>query len=174
MGADILNQIYMMGAWAMDTRTDGARGTFGSFAELRANVGQEFGPGDWLVIDQARIDAFAAATDDHQWIHVDTARAQEGPFGATIAHGLLMQSLVPRLVSEIFAVSGFRMAVNYGSDRLRFVSPVRCGSRIRARSSLLSAEQVGEAVHVSMRTTIEIEGVERPALVVDHLGRYYF
>ncbi|MBL7518140.1 MaoC family dehydratase, partial [Frankia sp. CNm7] len=114
----------------------GIQGSFGSAAELRAAVGDEFGPGEWLVIDQDRIDAFAAATNDHQWIHVDPARAASGPFGATIAHGLLIQSLVPYLVGRIVAVTGFRMAVNYGSDRVRFVTPVRCGARRRARPRL--------------------------------------
>jgi acyl dehydratase len=153
---------------------DGEQATLGSLADLRAHIGREFGPGDWIAIEQPRIDAFAAATDDHQWIHVDPERARQGPFGATIAHGLLIQSLVPRLVSEIFSVTGFRMAVNYGSDRLRYVSPVRCGSRIRARTVLRAAGEIGDAVQVSMRTTVEIEAEPRPALVLDHLGRYYF
>ena len=147
---------------------------FGSAEELFAAVGSELGSSPWLLIDQARIDAFADATNDHQWIHCDPERAAAGPFGATIAHGLLTLSLVPHLVSQIYGVERIRMAVNYGSDRVRFVTPVRVDSQVRATSVLRGAEQVKDAVHVTVATTIEIEGSPRPAAVVEHLGRYYF
>jgi acyl dehydratase len=148
---------------------------FNSAEELLAGVGSELGSSPWMTIDQSRIDAFADATDDHQWIHTDPEKAAAGPFGATIAHGLLTLSLVPHLVSQIYSVEGVRMAVNYGSDRVRFVTPVRSGSRIRGSSVLLSADRVGDdAVQMKVATTIEIEGQPRPAAVVEHLGRYYF
>jgi acyl dehydratase len=147
---------------------------FTSAEELLAAAGSELGSSPWMTIDQARIDAFADATDDHQWIHTDPERAAAGPFGATIAHGLLTLSLVPHLVSQIYAVEGVRMAVNYGSDRVRFVTPVRSGSRIRGSSVLQGADQLADSVHLTVATTIEIEGQPRPAAVVVHLGRYYF
>ena len=158
------------------TTSEGKR-IFGSADDLLAAVGSELGTSPWLLIDQARIDAFADATNDHQWIHVDPVRAAEGPFGATIAHGLLTLSLVPFFVGQIYGVEGIRMAVNYGSDKVRFVTPVKVGSNLRASSLLKSATPVGadgDALQIAVVTTIEIEGGQRPAAVVEHLGRYYF
>src|ERR1700712_2477353 len=147
---------------------------FNSADELIAAVGSNLGNSPWVLIDQDRINAFADATDDHQWIHVDVARAAEGPFGATIAHGLLTLSLVPSLVGQIYKVNGARMAINYGSDKVRFINPVKAGSRVRASSLLKHAEKRDDAVQVTVVTTSEIEGEQKPAAVVEHLGRYYF
>ncbi len=157
--------------------TSGSLREFGSADELLAAVGQELGTSPWVLIDQQRIDAFADATDDHQWIHTDPVAAADGPFGTTIAHGLLTLSLVPSLVGKILRVTGARMSINYGSDRVRFVSPVKVGSRLRASCTLLAAEPIGgdrSQVQVTFRTTIAIENQDRPAAVVEHLGRYYF
>lgn len=147
---------------------------FTSTAELRAAIGQELGPSDWLEIAQERIDQFAAATDDFQWIHVDPERAASGPFKKTIAHGYLTLSLVPSLVRGYYTISGHRMTVNYGLDKVRFVSPVPVGSRIRGRSTLVEVNEVSTATQVILRTTVELEGSEKPACVVDGITRIYF
>jgi acyl dehydratase len=138
-----------------------------------APVGREVGLTGWLVVDQARIDAFAACTDDHQWIHVDDARARrESPFGATIAHGYLTLSLLARFSREVGVFPpGARAVINYGLDRVRFVAPVRAGARVRDRVVLLSAEDKGEGrMLVKVRHTIEIEGEDKPALVAESLA----
>ena len=157
--------------------TEGSPREFGSADELLAAAGQALGTSPWVLIDQPRIDAFADATDDHQWIHTDPVAAADGPYGTTIAHGLLTLSMVPSLMGKILRVTGARMSINYGSDRVRFVSPVKAGSRIRGSSTLVAAEPIGgdaSQVQVTFRTTIHIENQDRPAAVVDHLGRYYF
>ena len=137
-------------------------------------VGERFGPTDWLPVEQARVDLFAEATGDHQWIHVDVDRAKEGPFGGTIAHGYLTMSLVNHFLPDLIEVRGAKMGVNIGADGLRFLSPVRVGSRIRATGELASAEVVREtAVQSVVRVTIEIEGEAKPACVVDTISRYY-
>lgn len=128
--------------------------------------------GDWLLVDQGRIQDFADATGDHQWIHVDAERAASGPFGATIAHGYLTLSLVPRLVRGLLAVEGTAMAINYGLNRLRFLQPVRVDSRLRARIEVLSAEEGAQGWRVETRTTVEIEGSEQPALVAENITLY--
>lgn len=144
-------------------------------AELEAAVGEELGPTAWLVVDQPRIDGFADDTLDHQWIHVDPVRAASGPFGATVAHGFLTLALVPYFVNQLRRIENVEMGVNYGLDRVRFPSPVRAGSRIRARSTMVSADHIGErAVQVLTRTTIEAEGSTKPACVADLVARYYF
>ena len=148
--------------------------TFQSPNDLRAAIDQELGPSDWLEIKQDRIDQFAEATGDFQWIHVDPLRAADGPFGATIAHGYLTLSLVPMLTREYYSIDGATMIVNYGLDRVRFVSPVPVGSRVRARSSIVEAADAKDAVQVTLRTTIEIDGTDRPAAVVDGVTRVYF
>jgi len=148
--------------------------TFSSPRELRAAIDQELGPSDWLEITQDRIDGFAEATGDHQWIHVDVERAAKGPFGSTIAHGFLTLSLVPMLTRQYYSVENAAMTVNYGLNRVRFVSPVRVGSRLRARSTIVEAADVGDAVQVILRTTIELDGATRPACVVDGVTRVYF
>jgi acyl dehydratase len=146
---------------------------FASREQMIAAVGRDLGESGWLTVDQARIDTFADATDDHQWIHVDPERAVAGPFGATIAHGFLTLSLLPQFARQIFEVPTARLVVNYGLNRVRFITPVRVGSRVRARSVLNEASDVGEAVQLIVATTVEIEGEERPALVAETISRYY-
>ncbi len=142
-------------------------------AALLAAVGESFGPTDWLAIEQDRIDLFAKATDDHQWIHVDPERAKDGPFGGTIAHGYLTMSLVNRFLPELVEVRGVSMGVNIGTDNLRFLSPVRAGSRIRGKGELVRAEEAKGGVQAVVRVTVEIEGAEKPACVVDTISRFY-
>ena len=134
---------------------------------LSGRIGEELAVSDWLEVDQARIDAFAACTEDFQWIHVDRARAEAGPFGATIAHGFLTLSLLPRLTSGAWA-AGLELSamLNYGLDKLRFLTPVKAGSRIRNRLRLLSVEEKGVGrTLVAFENTVEIDGAEKPALV---------
>lgn len=141
--------------------------------ELKDAVGKHLGVSEWLEIDQARIDKFADATGDHQWIHVDPERAKQGAFGSTIAHGYLTLSLVNKFLPEIIDVRGISMGVNYGSDRLRFPAPVPVGSRVRGSAELIKVEDVkGGAVQSTVRVTVEIEGGERPACVIDTISRY--
>ncbi len=143
-------------------------------AHLGGLVGQEVATSGWLAITQDRIDAFADATSDHQWIHVDSGRARaETPFGATIAHGFLTLSLLSTLMRDAVTVSGSRMALNYGLNRVRFVSPVPSGSRIRARVALATIDDMGDSVQATWRVTIEREGGDRPAVVAEWLVRYY-
>jgi acyl dehydratase len=142
---------------------------------LQSVVGNEIGVSEWLEIDQARIDAFADATGDHQWIHVDPERAAHGPFGSTIAHGFLTLSLTVALTAGIeLDVGEPKMGINYGLDRVRFTAPVPVGSRIRARVTLLSAEEAGGAIQVKRNVVIEREGEERPAMVAETIARYYY
>lgn len=140
-------------------------------AALADAVGQR-ATGDWLTIEQARIDAFADTTEDHQWIHVDPQRAASGPFGTTVAHGFLTLSLLPRLASSLVEVGGVAMAMNYGLDKVRFLAPVPAGSRVRATTELTGAEDVAQGVRLSSTVTVEIEGVEKPALVAQALALY--
>lgn len=126
--------------------------------------------GDWFEIDQARIQAFADATEDWQWIHLDAERAASGPFGGTIAHGYLTLSLLPRLTRGLLDVAGTSMTVNYGSDRVRFLQPVRSGSRVRANVELASAEEASQGMRIVLRTTVEIEGSDKPALVAEAIS----
>jgi acyl dehydratase len=136
-------------------------------------VGETFGPTDWVAIDQDRVNLFADATDDHQWIHVDPVRAQDGPFGGTIAHGYLTLSLVNRFLPELIDVQDIAMGVNVGVDKLRFLNPVLVGSRIRGRGELVSAEEMKGGIQSVVRVTIEIEGKDKPACVVDTISRYF-
>lgn len=142
-------------------------------AALLAAVGENFEPTEWVTIEQDRIDLFAKATDDHQWIHVDPERAKDGPFGGTIAHGYLTMSLVNRFLPELVEVRSVSMGVNVGTDNLRFLSPVRAGSRIRGKGELVKAEEAKGGVQAVVRVTVEIEGVEKPACVVDTISRFY-
>jgi acyl dehydratase len=145
-----------------------------SLLQLGGLVGQEVATSDWLVVTQDRIDTFADATDDHQWIHVDSARARaETPFGTTIAHGFLTLSLVSTLMRDAIIVDGLRMTLNYGLNRVRFVSPVPCGSRIRARITLGRIEDSGDSTQAMWSVTIEREGGEKPAVVAEWIVRYY-
>ena len=139
-------------------------------AELSNLVGTELVGEEWLTIDQGRIDAFAGATSDFQWIHVDPERAAAGPFGATVAHGYLTLSLIPVLTEGLLDVGGVGATVNYGLDKVRFVQPVVVGSRLRARSEVTAVEESGQGYRVALRVTIEIEGSERPALVADTIA----
>jgi len=142
--------------------------------DLLDAVGRQLGKSDWLTITQERIDQFAEATGDHQWIHVDPERAKDGPFGTTIAHGYLTQSLVNHFLPQIVDVRGISMGVNYGADRVRFPAPVPVGSRVRGSAELLAAEPVqGGGVQSTVRVTVEIEGSERPGCVIDTISRYY-
>ena len=146
---------------------------FESPNDLAKAVGQPLGHSDWLEITQERIDRFAEATGDHQWIHVDPERAKQGPFGAPIAHGYLTQSLVNLFLPQIVEVRGISMGVNYGADRLRFPAPVPVGSRIRGSAELLEVEEIKGTVQAKIRVTVEIEGSDRPACVIDTISRYY-
>jgi acyl dehydratase len=143
-------------------------------SDLLDAVGKPLGASEWLTITQERVNGFADATDDHQWIHVDPERAKAGPFGAPIAHGYLTLSLVNRFLPEIVEVRGISMGVNYGADRIRFPAPVKVGARIRGSAELVEAERTKDgAVQAKIRVTVEIEGGERPACVVDTISRYY-
>jgi len=143
--------------------------------ELKTLVGEEIGASDWVEVTQSRINAFADATEDHQWIHLDAERAKTAsPFGTTIAHGFLTLSLLPYLAAQAYRVQGdFKMGINYGLNRLRFVSPVPAGSRVRARFNLQSVEDVAGGVQLTVTATVEIEGGQKPALVAEWLMRYY-
>ena len=140
----------------------------------RDRIGQEIAVSDWLEVSQARIDQFADATGDHQWIHVDAARAAtESPFKSTIAHGFLTLSLMSPLIRESIQFTGLRMAINYGLNHVRFVSPVPSGARIRARITPGAVEQVGGGFQVTWQVTVEREHGDKPACVADWLVRYY-
>jgi acyl dehydratase len=147
---------------------------FQTAEELRAAVGRSIGPTDWLTVDQQRIDLFADATGDHQWIHVDPARAAAGPFKGTIAHGYLTLALVNRFLPQLVSVPGARMGINYGADRVRFPQAVRSGSRIRARAEIGAVEEVAGGVQVMIRVSVEVEGGAKPACIADTLSRFYF
>jgi len=149
--------------------------TINGIAELQTLVGEEIGASDWFEVTQSRINAFADATEDHQWIHLDTERARtDSPFGSTIAHGFLSLSLLPHLAAQAYRVQGdFKMGINYGLNRLRFVSPVPSGSRVRARFTLQSVEDVPGGSQLTLVATVEIEGGQKPALVAEWLVHYY-
>lgn len=147
--------------------------TFDVPDDLKSAIDRSFGPTDWLQIDQARIDRFADATGDHYWVHVDRQRAKEGPFGATIAHGMLTLSLVSSFLPKLFSVGGVAQRINYGLNRVRFPSVVRCLDRIRARALLIAAEDVGaDGLQFVLRVTIEAELADKPACVADVIIRY--
>jgi acyl dehydratase len=143
---------------------------FDGIADLEKAVGTHLGHSEWHTVDQDQIDAFAAATGDHQWIHVDPAKAAEGPFGSTVAHGFLTLSLVPMLTWQVYKVEGVTMGVNYGADKLRFPSPVPVGSRVRAGVELTSVTPNKLGYQVATRVTIERNGGDKPACVVDMLA----
>jgi acyl dehydratase len=143
--------------------------------DLKQHVGTELGPSEWVTVDQPMIDKFAEATGDHQWIHVDVERAKRDmPGGKTIAHGYLTLCLVPRLASTLVRVQKRRHGINYGSNKVRFISPVQAGARVRLRQRLVSVEDVANnGVRVTSEMTVEIEGQERPALVAETIGVQY-
>jgi len=146
---------------------------FANPRDLLGSEGTKFGPTEWLQIEQTRIDRFADATEDHQWIHVDAERAKDGPFGKTIAHGYLTLSLANKFLPELVDVRGFSHGVNVGTDKTRFLAPVPVGSRIRAVGEIVSAEEIKGAIQSIVRITIELEGSDKPACVVDTINRYY-
>lgn len=143
--------------------------TFASPEALLDAVGTDLGASGWIVIDQERIDRFADATGDPQWIHVDPERAATGPFGGTIAHGYLSLSLLAPLMFDLLHVDACALVVNAGSDRVRFITPVRAGSRVRAHATLAGAERIATGVRARTAVTLEIEGADKPALVAETL-----
>jgi acyl dehydratase len=147
--------------------------TFQHLTDLQPLVGQEIAVSDWLTVDQARIDKFADATGDHQWIHVDPERAASGPFGTTVAHGFLTLSLLPELAQHAFAVADTRMGVNYGLNRVRFPAPVPAGGRIRGRFRLLGYEPLDGGAQIVMEVTMELEGASKPVCVAESVSRRY-
>jgi acyl dehydratase len=148
----------------------------GSIDDAVAMIGAELGVSRWVDIDQARIDAFADTTMDHQWIHVDVDKAKaESPYGATIAHGFLTLSLIPGVSKDNYVVKNAKMGINYGLNKVRFLAPVTSGSRVRVRSQLADATRVSDdAVNLTVRHTVEIDGVEKPAAVAELIARFVF
>ncbi|GAA3518302.1 MaoC family dehydratase [Dietzia aurantiaca] len=140
---------------------------FEGIAGIEAAIGEHVGYSSWMEVTQERVDAFADATGDHQWIHVDPVRAAEGPYGATIAHGYLTLSLVPLLGAEVMEIRGFGMMINYGLDKVRFPAAVPVGSRIRAGIELTSLQRKSSGVQLNSLVTVEIDGSDRPALVAE-------
>ena len=148
---------------------------FNSAAAVLQAVGQDLGTTDWLSISQERIQTFADATGDHQWIHVDPARARHGPFGTTIAHGYLTLSLANLFLPQLVQYEGLKMGVNYGCDKVRFPAPVPVGSHVRGHGQVMAAEPVaGDGVQVTVRITVQIEGSDKPGCVVDTISRLFF
>jgi acyl dehydratase len=141
--------------------------------ELAALVGQEVATSDWITVDQARIDLFAQATGDHQWIHVDPVRAAQGPFGATVAHGFLTLSLLPQLAESAIAIDDVRMGINYGLNKVRFTSPVKSGERLRAVFVLKAFEPLPGGAQLTMTVTMSTEGSDKPACVAEAVSRRY-
>ena len=146
---------------------------FATLEELAAQVGQPLADSDWILVDQSRIDAFAEATADRQWIHIDPARAAQGPFGETIAHGFLTLSLLPALLADAYAVDNVRMSVNYGLNRVRFPAPVPAGSRVRARVKLLAFEPLAQGAQLTLEATLERDGHAKPVCVAEMVARKY-
>ena len=145
-----------------------------SVRELEGRVGEEIAVSPWLEISQERIDTFAKAIEDFQWIHVDPDRAKKSPFGGTIAHGFLTLSILSRLSEMTFSFSDRKMGINYGLNRVRFTSPVRSGAKVRARFRLGNYEKLDGGVQVTWNATVEMEGSEKPALIAEWIGRHYF
>jgi acyl dehydratase len=148
--------------------------SFASMAEMKACVGQEIVVSDWLEITQERVNQFAVATGDHQWIHIDPVRAKEGPFGAPIAHGFLTLSLLPYFFEQSLSTPSVKMGVNYGLNKVRFMSPVRVGAKLRARIKILAWEDLpNNGSQVVSEVKIEIEGSEKPACIAETIARRY-
>lgn len=145
---------------------------FNTIDDLRTAAGTTMGPTDWLTIEQSRVDGFADATGDHQWIHVDVERSRQGPFGSTIAHGYLTLSLCSYFLPQLMRVDISGMGINYGLDRVRFPAPVRVGSRIRGKGEIISVTDVTGGIQTVVRVTVEIEGSDRPACVADTISRF--
>ncbi|MFD9494356.1 MULTISPECIES: MaoC family dehydratase [unclassified Streptomyces] len=147
--------------------------TFATVDELRSAVGEQLGYTDWVEIEQKRIDLFAEATGDHQWIHVDPEKAASGPFGTTIAHGYLTLSLLPLFGPQLIAVEGVKMGVNYGTNKVRFPAPVPVGSRLRSTATITGVDDVAGGVQVTVAFTVEREGGDKPVCVAESVSRYY-
>jgi len=146
---------------------------FASLDELGKAVGEQLGYSDWHTVTQDQINAFADATGDHQWIHIDPERARSGPFGTTIAHGFLTLSLVPMLAAQIYRVDGIRMAVNYGLNKVRFPAPLPVGSRVRAGIVVQAVDDVADGLQVTNVVTVEREGGDKPCCVAETVSRFY-
>jgi len=146
---------------------------FAKLVELEALIGQDIGASEWITVDQRRIDLFAAATNDHQWIHIDPERAKKGPFGTTIAHGFLTLSLLPELFASAFEIGDTRMGVNYGLNKVRFPAPVPSGSRVRGRFRLLAFESIDEGAQLTIEVTIERDNGTKPVCVAESVVRRY-
>jgi acyl dehydratase len=147
---------------------------FEQLSEVAACVGQDVAVSDWVLVDHAMINTFADATGDHQWIHVDPVRAAKGPFGAPVAHGFLTLSLLPKFFDTTFDIAASSMGVNYGLNRVRFMSPVPVNSRVRGHMHLLASEPVaGDGLQLTWRVTVEIQGVDKPACVAESVVRRY-
>ena len=145
---------------------------FAGLDELVAAEGEQLGPTQWLEINQDRVNLFADATDDHQWIHVDPARAADGPFGAAIAHGLLTLSLLPHFTQQLYRVENIAMAINYGYNRVRFITPVKVGAKLRARAEISEVKQLEGAVQATMTITVEVDDSGKPAAVAESIVRF--
>jgi acyl dehydratase len=145
---------------------------FSGLDEFVAAEGAELGPTDWLEVTQDRVNLFADATDDHQWIHVDPERAANGPFGGTIAHGLLTLSLLPHFTHQLYTVDNIAMAINYGYNKVRFITPVRVGAKIRARAQIAKVDQLDGAVQATVTVTVEIDGSDKPAAAAESIVRF--
>ena len=146
---------------------------YARLADLQALVGQDLGTSEWVAIDQARIDRFAEATGDHQWIHVDPVRAAAGPFGRTVAHGFLTLSLVPQLFATAFEIDDVRMGINYGLNRVRFTNPVPVDARVRGHFRLLAYEPIEGGAQMTVQATVELEGAPKPACVAETVARRF-
>ncbi len=145
---------------------------FKDLSEFVAAEGSQLGPTEWLEVTQDRVNLFADATDDHQWIHVDPERAAGGPFGGTIAHGLLTLSLLPHFTQQLYTVDNVAMAINYGYNKVRFITPVRVGARLRARAQISTVSRLDNAVQASLAVTVEIEGSDKPAAIAESIVRF--
>jgi acyl dehydratase len=146
---------------------------FNGIDELRAAAGTHVGASDWMTVDQSRVDTFADATEDHQWIHVDPEKAKDGPFGGPIAHGFLTLSLLSHLLAQVYRIEGTKMGINYGLNKVRFTSPVPSGSKIRGRFTLARLEPLDGGVQTTWTVVIEREGGDKPAMVAETISRHY-
>ena len=147
--------------------------SFEKLADLQSLIGQEVGESEWILVDQQRINLFADATGDHQWIHVDPVRAASGPFGTTVAHGFLTLSLLPEMFASAFEIRDTRMGVNYGLNRVRFTAPVPVNSRLRARFKLLAYEPIEGGAQCTIEVTMEREGSPKPVCIAESLTRRF-
>jgi acyl dehydratase len=147
--------------------------SFSGLDEFVAAQGSQLGPTEWMEITQDRVNLFADATEDHQWIHVDPERAANGPFGGAIAHGLLTLSLLPHFMHQLYTVQNIAMAINYGYNKVRFITPVKVGAKVRARAEISKVDQLDGAVQATMTTTVEIEGSDKPAAVAESIARFF-